>query len=149
MISFICKDTVLLTVDKTQESTAGDLNNDETPCISNKSTSPIASSLATLTQTNKEEAERISEADSTKTTMASTELSQPKKKEKKRRKSAKLPSESCMNKHKDLSIAHTSGGESNLNCLHCNVKFYNKNDFQTHCRTEKHQHTVMSDEGKK
>ena len=41
------------------------------------------------------------------------------------------------------------GDELNgLNCIHCNVKFYNSKDFQAHCRTEKHQHTTMSDEGR-
>ena len=63
-----------------------------------------------------------------------------KKKEKKKKKAAKTDSSS-----KNISQQIS---ESNLNCLHCNVKFYNKCDFQTHCRTEKHQHTVMSDEGK-
>ena len=87
----------------------------------------------------------VSELEATKTTMALTDATHTKKKEKKKKKSSKLPTETSTSKHKELSQQLS---ESNLNCLHCNVKFYNKCDFQAHCRTEKHQHMVMSDEGK-
>ena len=133
-----------MTVDETQESTAADDDNVEKPGLLDGTSSEIASALSSLTQITKEETERISEPDSTKTTMASTDLSHPKKKEKKKKKSAKQPNADT--RYKDLA---TTGRESNLNCLHCNVKFYNKSDFYAHCRTEKHQHTVMSDEGMK
>ncbi len=35
-----------------------------------------------------------------------------------------------------------------LHCSYCNVTFYNRADFQNHCRSDRHQHTIMSDEGK-
>ena len=73
--------------------------------------------------------------------MAVTDASQTKKKEKKKKKSAKTEASTSKAISQQIS-------DSNLNCLHCNVKFYNKVDFQAHCRTEKHQHTVMSDEGR-
>ena len=63
----------------------------------------------------------------------------PKKKEKKKKKSSKVDTSSS--KDKNLVM--------DLNCLHCNVKFYNKADFNSHCSTEKHQQNLMSDEGTK
>ena len=35
-----------------------------------------------------------------------------------------------------------------MHCAYCNVTFYNRIDFQNHCRSDRHQHTIMSDEGK-
>ena len=40
-----------------------------------------------------------------------------------------------------------SGKPDDLHCSYCNVTFYNKVDFQNHCRSDRHQHTIMSDEG--
>ena len=40
-----------------------------------------------------------------------------------------------------------SGKPDDLHCSYCNVTFYNKVDFQSHCRSDRHQHTIMSDEG--
>ena len=82
----------------------------------------------------------VSELEAKKATMAATDAANTKKKERKKKKSSKTEASSSKNVLNQFS-------ESNLNCLHCNVKFYNKCDFQAHCRTEKHQHTVMSDEG--
>ena len=64
----------------------------------------------------------------------------PKKKEKKKKKSSKGSVDTSSSKDKNLVM--------DLNCLHCNVKFYNKADFNSHCSTEKHQQNLMSDEGK-
>lgn len=65
----------------------------------------------------------------------------PKKKEKKKKKTSKGSVDISSSKDKNLVM--------DLNCLHCNVKFYNKVDFNSHCSTEKHQQNLMSDEGTK
>jgi hypothetical protein len=35
-----------------------------------------------------------------------------------------------------------------MHCAYCNVTLYNRIDFQNHCRSDRHQHTIMSDEGR-
>ena len=99
----------------------------------------------TCTDTNQADLESLLEV-SIESSMASIDLYPPKKKEKKKKKTAKGSNESGVPKNKEVASAPTSG-DTNLNCLHCNVRFYIKNDFLAHCRTEKHQQTVMSDEG--
>lgn len=38
--------------------------------------------------------------------------------------------------------------QDELHCSYCNATFFTKPDFQNHCRSDTHQHLIMSDEGR-
>ena len=123
------KDTDVLKTDEIQKDKCivGPIS-DEMEQMTNSTTTTSTSALTN--DTNPVDIETVSEVDCT------PYSSPPKKKEKKKKKTT---GEKAKNK--------ATESTETFNCLHCNVRFYIKNDFQAHCRTEKHQHTVMSDEG--
>lgn len=47
-----------------------------------------------------------------------------------------------------MSASPTTGVPQRLHCLYCNVYFSTKADLQSHCRSQDHQMTIMSDEGR-
>ena len=71
------------------------------------------------------------------------------KKDAKKEKKLKEKKEKKESKKNGRSSVGNNGGTrfEDLHCSYCNVTFYNRSDFQNHCRSDRHQHTIMSDEG--
>jgi hypothetical protein len=71
------------------------------------------------------------------------------KKEVKKEKKLKERKEKKESKKNGRPSVGSNGGTrfEDLHCSYCNVTFYNRSDFQNHCRSDRHQHTIMSDEG--
>ena len=59
-----------------------------------------------------------------------------------------IPASGGREEERAMSSSPTPGVPQRLQCSYCNVYFITKADLQTHCRSQDHQTTIMSDEGR-
>lgn len=49
---------------------------------------------------------------------------------------------------KTIENGQANGLRNDFFCIFCNILFENQDEFRSHCSTQNHQQTIMSDEGR-